>query len=86
LVEKYQRREHSEDLGADEKAVLKLISRIWGARILIGFRWFRIGSNGVLFDDGDKPSDATRKRHILTRLTTINIRVDCAMTLNTWGQ
>jgi hypothetical protein len=41
-------RDNSEDLGADERIILKWILRKFVWRVCIGFVWLRIGTSGGL--------------------------------------
>jgi hypothetical protein len=41
-------KDHSEDLGVDERIILGLIFGKWGGKVWIGFIWLRIGVSGRL--------------------------------------
>jgi hypothetical protein len=42
-------RGQSEDLNVDGRIILEWILREYGVKVLIGFIWLRIGTNGGLF-------------------------------------
>jgi hypothetical protein len=41
-------RDHSKDLGADGRIVLRWIIKKKGVRVWTGFKWLRIGTDGGL--------------------------------------
>jgi hypothetical protein len=48
-LESLKGRDHSEDLGADGRIILKCVLGKEGWRVWIGFIWLRIGTGGGLY-------------------------------------
>jgi hypothetical protein len=49
LAQKPEGKDHLEDVGVDERIMLKFILNKWDGRLRTGLIWFRIGTSGGLF-------------------------------------
>jgi hypothetical protein len=63
-------RDHLEDLGVDERIILRCIVRKWDVSAWMGLIWFRIGTDGGLCECGNEDLGSIKCEEILDQLGT----------------
>jgi len=59
------REDHLEDLGVEERIILKWIFKKWDGETWTGLIWFRIGQVAGACECGNEPSGSTKCREFL---------------------